>query len=1078
MRGSLRDLALERLGGIERAVVASGFLREDLLPGAAPAILLKGTAIHAVSRARATRINVVGIDDAFPDLYPTGAPELETLRASDPALPPVVLNETLARELSASPGDAILLHVPRSADAPPDTVLGRRDTAALVTTMRCTVRAVMPDRGPGRFSLDLDQRAPRDLFLALRDLQKAAGRAGRVNLLLLSVGAREDPDPAGTLANALDLEDLGIILSRTPDFISLEARQFVLAPGLAEAIDSAAASLGASLQHVQTSLAIEMRAGDRSIPYSTVSAVDPLGAPFPGLTLVDGNPVARVGDGEVLLDEWAAEALGAPTGATMELDYFELGESERLLTATTTLRLNGIVVMTGLAADRTLTPDYPGIRDARDIAAWDPPFPMNLTRIGPRDEQYWDRFGATPKAFVSIETARRLWSTRYGSLTAMRVAPPAGQDPQAFMLRLAREIKTRIPLESAGLRLRDLREEGMRAAEGTTDFSALFLAFSFFLIVSCALLCGLIFRLGVERRAPEIGVLLATGYPVRSVRRRFLAQGLALAGAGAALGLPGGAAYAGLMMLGLGSIWRGAAGSGDLHLHVGTASLLIGGAVSIGTVMIAIAWSVRRLGRIRVPALLSGDLTPAGGSRGTRAVSWIAFSCLGLAAAMMIGAMLAGTASSAALSFGAGAAALASALAFFARWCRAPRRWRAIGAGRGAFAAMAARNCSWNPGRSLLSLALIGSACFVIVTVAASRRDSGEEGPAALDSTTGGYSLFAEAEIPLHEDPGTPQGRADLGIPDPAGGIFDATAITSLRVVPGDDASCLNLYRPERPRLLGVPGGQIRRGGFRFSGLARPVANPWDLLREPIEPGVVPAFGDEASVLWILHLGLGRDLAVDDELGRPLRLRFVGLLEGSPFQSELLISEEDLLTHFPSRSGYAAFLIDAPVGKTAAVSRVLEETLAPHGFDATPMADRIAGYSQVENTYLATFQVLGGLGLLMGSLGLGIVVARNVLERRGELATLRAFGFARGKLARLLLMENLVLMAFGILAGTGAALAAVAPQLAVVGRTGGAPWIAIGLTLAAVLAAGMASTLVAVLGALRAPLLRALREER
>jgi len=39
----------------------------------------------------------------------------------------------------------------------------------------------------------------------------------------------------------------------------------------------------------------------------------------------------------------------------------------------------------------------------------------------------------------------------------------------------------------------------------------------------------------------------------------------------------------------------------------------------------------------------------------------------------------------------------------------------------------------------------------------------------------------------------------------------------------------------------------------------------------------------------------------------------------------------------------------------------------------------------VQNTYLGTFQILGGLGLLLGSAGLGIVVLRNVLERRGEL---------------------------------------------------------------------------------------------
>jgi len=44
----------------------------------------------------------------------------------------------------------------------------------------------------------------------------------------------------------------------------------------------------------------------------------------------------------------------------------------------------------------------------------------------------------------------------------------------------------------------------------------------------------------------------------------------------------------------------------------------------------------------------------------------------------------------------------------------------------------------------------------------------------------------------------------------------------------------------------------------------------------------------------------------------------------------------------------------------------------------------------VQNTYLNTFQVLGALGLLLGSAGLGVVVLRNVLERRAELAAMLA----------------------------------------------------------------------------------------
>ena len=83
----------------------------------------------------------------------------------------------------------------------------------------------------------------------------------------------------------------------------------------------------------------------------------------------------------------------------------------------------------------------------------------------------------------------------------------------------------------------------------------------------------------------------------------------------------------------------------------------------------------------------------------------------------------------------------------------------------------------------------------------------------------------------------------------------------------------------------------------------------------------------------------------------------------------------------------------------------------------------------VENTYLNTFQTLGGLGLLLGTFGLAVVMIRSVLERRGELALLQAVGFNRSSISWLVLAENGFLLLFGIAIGTVTALLAVLPHL-------------------------------------------------
>ena len=1080
MRGSLEDLALNRLGAIEHSIESSRFLDARLalkIPAAVPIILVKGSARHGETRARATGVTFLGVDERFAALYPGGpgrALPAEAPGAMARGGPQVRINETLRRDLGARVGDPILLSFPKTGEAPADTLLGRRRVEDLVGTLRGTITEVIPDSGPGRFSLLPDQRDTRIAYLALAEFQQAMGQTGKCNVILLGHVDRPAVPLEKTLADAIDLDAMGLVVSRTDQWVSIESRDFVLSPGMLERIEAAAGRLAARVSRIQTYLTNSISHARRTVVYSTITAVDPAGTPFPWLELVDGTPARHLAEDEILINEWVGKELEAKPGDTIELSFFVVGPHEELHTESAAFRLAGIVAMTGLGADRALTPEYPGIRNMPDLAAWDPPFPVDLSKIQPRDEEYWDRFGATPKAFVSEATGRRLWSTRYGATTSLRIAPAAGSDMIVFSRNLTTELRSRLPLDLAGLRLRAVRQEALAAAAGSTDFGVLFLAFSGFLIISCALLCGLLFRLGVERRSREIGVLLAIGYRIRAVRGRLLAQGVALAGGGVSLGLAGGILYAGMLMHALRTIWRDAVGSSELHLHVDGGSLVMGGILSFGVVVLAVTVSVRRLSRIPIPALLAGEVTHG---RATRpgGSSWLAGGGLLAGAALAIFATATDRSSSPALSFGIGAAMLAGGLGLFGYWCRVPGRRLMITAGRSAMILMAGRNCSRNPGRSILSVTLIACACFVIVTVAASRH-AGEPDGGGRQTGAGGYTLVGESEIALHQDLNSEKGRFDLGMPASARDTLAGSMVTPFRLVPGDDASCLNLYQALRPRLLGVPPSQVERGGFRFSQVASSISNPWKLLEMHPEPGVIPAIGDENSVRWILHLGLGQDLVVRDELGEPLRLRFVGLLSSSLFGSEILIPETELISHFPSRSGHSFFLIETPAGAQESVSRLLEESLSPQGFDVSRVMDRIASYRVVENTYLSTFGVLGGLGLLLGTIGLGIVVVFNIIERRAELAAMRAFGFARFRLALLVVAENAFLLFVGMTIGSFAAACAVIPRLA--GGGSDLAWAPLIATLAAVFLTGMVSTFIAVKAALAAPLIPVLKAER
>ena len=286
-----------------------------------------------------------------------------------------------------------------------------------------------------------------------------------------------------------------------------------------------------------------------------------------------------------------------------------------------------------------------------------------------------------------------------------------------------------------------------------------------------------------------------------------------------------------------------------------------------------------------------------------------------------------------------------------------------------------------------------------------------------------------------------------------------------------------------QPRLLGLPPQFIDRGGFAWAKVPRKCGDPWKLLQldfgqDPDGTPVVPVILEKNTANYSLNLwrGPGETFDISDAQGKKIRLQVVALLANSIFQGDLLLDEAALLRYFPQVAGYRFFLFETPPDKTKTVQAILERTLGDYGFAAETTAQRTAGFLAVQNTYLSTFQSLGGLGLLLGTLGLAAVQLRNVVERRGELALLRAAGFRRRRLAGLVLLETLFLLLAGLACGIVAAFVAILPHL--ITHDASIPWLSLSVTLALVLIVGLLSGLIASARVLRAPLLAALREER
>ncbi len=1044
VRGSLIDMAERRLGGVDHAMVTPHLFTSDLaerlarqpdfardFENAEAILALPGSSSAPAKGTRGGNVSVLG----------RGSVEEGTC----------VVSRALARDLGVAASAMIVLRVDKRGGVPGESPLGaEKDDVAI---LRLRVARVADEGGfEDSFGLHATQRAVRNAWVSRDDLSRRIDAEGRSNVMLVRAAPGHDgPEDARWLEALVGLaalpEDYGLKLlamrapGRAPTPVArpggviLESDRIFIDSEIERAADTLSSKLDGGPEPVKVLayLADTIRNGrtKREVPYSMVAGTS---AP----------PGGALGHDELALNRWAADDLAARVGDSVKLDYLVRAEGGLLEKRTAAFRLARVVGTEAPGADRSLVPQFKGLTDAEEMGTWDAPREMHFdpSRVRDVDEEYWEEHRAAPKAFIALGRARELWGTRWGSLTSVRF-------PSVRREQLARELVTALAPGSGGLAFASIRHEQMRAAAGSTDFSGLFMGFSMFLVAGAALLVALLMKLSIEQRTRQVGVLLALGFTRRGVRRLFMSEGLAALAAGSAVGAASAVGYAWLMIAGLATLWRGAVGTTLISLHVDWTLLAAGtgGGFLVGA--IAVRRAITGVGAMAPAAALTGNVRTADVPRGVgvrgasassgRLATAIAATLLVAGIALPVAAATDAVAEAGAF-FGSGVCVLAAALVGFRAWLR-----RAAASTRGTVNSpgkLGIANAARNPTRSMLTVGLLATAVFVVAAVGAMRgsapRDSGRA------SGTGGYALVADFDVAIPYDLSRAEGRDLLGLEDATDIDWPRVGFAGMRASPGEDASCRNLYRPSKPRIFSAPAAFAEERRFVFaSALESPGsdadddagASPWELLEASLPGGAVPAIADAESARWIMHKSLGDAVTVTDEKGRERELRIVALLDKGIFQAELLVSEANFLALYPSRAGFGRMLVDVPAAdpngsRLERVAAVLRERLARFGPEVEPAGERLASFMRIANSYISAFQLLGGLGVLLGSVGLVVVLARAVVERRREIALMSAIGFPLRRVAWTLVAENALLLAAGSASGVLAAAVAVAPAFA------------------------------------------------
>ena len=974
---SLQQITTQRLGRTS-LVVTTGerlfgkHLSEEISKksGIETTSLLRSTGIAVIDGGK-FQLNQLAVWGVEPGLdYFSDQPGTFDLKGNEAAI-----NENLATLAGIKAGDEILLRVNQLNTFPANTPFVASTGTSVA--FRVLVKRILKPHEMGNFSLLNVQSAPRNIFLNLNWLNDQMKLKQKANVLLVSQGTNET-ELNRLLQQSWTPEDLNLTIHENQSFnyTELVSDRVFIEPTVEEfCIRELSGSYPVFSYFIN-----DFSFRRNHTPYSFVSTDTTLS------------------DQQIRVSQWLADDLKLKVKDTVRLSYFEIGPLRKLIQKESAFVVENIYGMEGSWADPSLMPQIPGLSDAGNCRDWKTGVPVDLQKIRTQDESYWKQYKGTPKAIVSLQTAKKIWGNRFGRSTAIRVSGLKANE-------LTKSLLAGLSPAQTGIAVKNARSEGLTAAANGVDFGQLFIGLSFFVLVAAFLLAYLLFRLFLGFRKNETATLFALGFPLDKIRNLFLAEASVIVLAGILIGIPLGMAYNYLILKAINTIWFDIVGTSIAQIYWRPISIYISVLASIVIFMLTFAGILHRFLNNEVVKIRQQRKNKTNRQGKWSMVSGILLILVSVISGSTIG--LDGE--------------INPELFYISGFCLLPGllllldyllRRRNMNGSILPFSlqSLILKRLAQDRKRTLLSVSFLAFGIFLVVTTGLYRQDGSLHAELA-SSGTGGYDYLIETTLPVLFDPGTPTGKKELGLP--------ADALTvAFHVQPGDDASCLNLNRITRPRIIACNPDQFSaRSAFTFTSGTSELDrdHPWNSLNNELPDHLIPAFADQTVIQWGLGKHIGDTLVYRDESGIPLKIKLIGGLENSIFQGNIIITEDFFVKAFPSVSGGNMFLIKFQ--QTQLNLTDLQEDWRPYGPDIKGTALRLASFNRIENTYLNIFLMLGALGLLIGTIGLGVLIFRITLEQIPEFALLQSIGFPKSTIYRIIFTEKLLLIVASILIG-------------------------------------------------------------
>jgi ABC-type lipoprotein release transport system permease subunit len=995
---NLNKIVSLRLGAITHSITAGDrFFSENLAyrfekqiqSSVAPLLLLDGIAINSDGDKRVNKIQVIGIDAGFDKTAKTST-QFGSLTDDE-----VVISKNLAERLNLKTGDEVLLRIKRASLIPINTPFVSEKNATV--PIRLKVKSIAGNDHLGRFHLRISQTAPFNAFVSLKLLNRVMHLKQQVNALVFENRQQlNDKKLEEALQKSWSLKDLNLTLKSLPanGGLQIASDRVFIEPDVIKGLST----LPYKQQKVLTYFVNSFHTAKGETPYSFISTL----------------PDTLLKKDEIIINRWMADDLHVKVGDTTSIQYFVIGPLHQLTVHSSTFRIRDIVEISKKYADKALIPNIPGLTDAGDCKDWNTGVPIDLKKIRKKDEDYWNKWKGTPKAFIASSRAIELWKNDFGTYTAARLFTNPS-DSTTIKQNLLKSISPK----ALNFSITPLMASSIIAANSGVDFSQLFSSLSFFILISGIILIVLLYRLNLEYRESEIKTLNALGISYQKIRNLILYEGLSIAVVGTLFGILLARLYTSLVFIALNSIWNDAVQTELSSVSIDLSSIAIGFSISIIVIFFTLHFTTTKF----INSLNNHKELKRRINKDTiwKKVGFLVANISGLAAVILIVTQIINLKQiNPTLFFVAGGLLLLSLL-LYTNITFEQLRKRTYNNPNAL--ALSIKSAIRNKRRSLIVITLFAIGTFIVLSTGLNRQDLFVN---ALDKSngTGGFQYYAELTTPITKNLNNPSVKNDFG-------ISETDRFIQISKHDGDDASCLNLNRIKNPPILGVPA-KVFLDRFSFVSFASSIStnHSWLILNQKLPRGIIPAVADETVIKWGLGLSLGDTLVYTNDHGKKIVIQLVAGLANSIFQGNILISDSCFYANFPANNGSSILLAENnSTTKAENIKDELKEDFRDYGIEINTAIDRLAEFNAVENTYLSIFLVLGAFGLLLGTVGLGVVLVRSILERQKEIALMKAIGLSERLIANVFRNEYFILLFFGIFIGAVTSFVVILPTI-------------------------------------------------